>query len=164
MIPVVERFNSSNFSTRLFGLNITAELAEEIQEPVQDEAFKVDFGSGWGKMGSHAISFQTEQFEQANLDGDYFGSTAGITLASEDVEMKPEQLSGLGFDAPIEFSTKGYVIDQGIRAQQIVETTGLATGQLILFVSPVPGTGGIGVAERAKESLRRFGLLRPSVA
>lgn len=169
MLPVAERFNSTNYSTRLFGLSFSAEEAEEIQEPIQDEGYKLDFGSGWGKMGNHAITLQTERYEGAVEDAinapDYFASTKGTTINPDyDPEMKPQQLSGLGFDATPKLTAQGYLINQGILAQKIVSTTGMALGAVAIFAGPIPGTTLANIGKRSEETLRRFGLIKPTVA
>jgi len=164
MLALNDDFNCRNFSTRLFGITREAKF-EPADDPGNSESYKLDMGS-WSKPGDHSISFQTEFFpgsvEAALAAPDV--ASGGFTVNDGKLPSKePEQISGLGFDAELRLTSKGYLIDQGLRAQRIGEGLILGTVATGIFFSPIPGNFLARQSKRVEQLLSKKGYLPPSV-
>lgn len=166
MIPVSNAWYCQNFYTSIFA---TPGIFGGSVEPRPDlkDYWSLDLDFSNYSRKSHSISFQTERYEgavQEALDAKPVSSGKGKTVKDSTFpDRPPQQLSGMGFDALPSLSVKGYLIDQGIRTQQLVESGGMSLGSLAIFFSPIPGTFLATKSREVEESIRRFGYLPPVV-
>ncbi len=167
MIPVSNAWYCRNFYTENFSsAGVPAGAVPNI-----DEYWTLDLNfSNWDAQADHSISFQTERFEgavdramEANRSKPVSSGKGKVVKDSTFPDRPPQQMSGMGFDAVPNLTVKGYVIDQGIRAGDVIKATGMTLGAIALFYSPIPGTFVATQSKNIELLFEKWGWVSPQV-